>query len=115
MKIQVNSDKQITADNRMVESVEAEVERALGRFENQLTRVEVHLSDVNSSSKQQGQLDKRCVVEARQAGKKPISADYQGTTVKQAVKGASGKMKRLLETAFGQGCAADISPLAAGR
>lgn len=101
MKVQVNSDKQIVVDAQLSGIIEEEVNRALGRFEAQLTRVEVHLSDVNSSSKS-GRRDKRCVLEARPAGQKPVSASLEAASVQQAVRGAAGKMKRLLDTSFGK-------------
>ena len=81
--------------------VEAEVRRALGRFEAQLTRLEVHLSDSNSSSKA-GLRDKRCLLEARAAGQKPVSVSFETASVGAAVRGAAGKMRRLLETSFGK-------------
>lgn len=101
MKVQVNSDKQIVVDAELSGTIEDEINRALGRFEAQVTRVEVHLSDVNSSSKS-GRRDKRCLLEARPAGQKPVSASLEATSVQQAVRGAAGKMKRLLETSFGK-------------
>ena len=99
MKVQINSDKQVIVDEELSSVVEAEVRRALGRFETQLTRLEVHLSDLNSSSKG-GLRDKRCLLEARPAGQKPVSVTFETASVEQAVRGAAGKMKRLLETSF---------------
>ena len=101
MKVQVNSDKQVVVDAEVSSMVEAEVRRVLGRFEAQLTRLEVHLSDSNSSSKA-GLRDKRCLLEARAAGQKPVSVSFETASVGAAVRGAAGKMKRLLETSFGK-------------
>jgi predicted component of type VI protein secretion system len=101
MKVQINSDKQVVVDAELSSVVEAEVRRALGRFETQLTRLEVHLSDLNSSSKR-GLRDKRCLLEARPVGRKPVSVAFETASVEQAVRGAAGKMKRLLETSFGK-------------
>jgi hypothetical protein len=64
MKIQVNSYKSVAVDRSLTRSIEDEVTRALSRFAAKLTRVEVHLSDVNSS-KNTGQADKRCLIEVR--------------------------------------------------
>jgi hypothetical protein len=100
MKIQINTDKQITMDVELARFVEAEITRALGRFESELTRVEVHLSDVNSHKP--GLHDKRCQIEARAAGRKPLSVSIETATVEDAVQGAANKMKRLLETTFGR-------------
>ncbi len=100
MKIQINSDKQIAVNPQLLSSVEAEVKGALERFERQLTRVEIHLSDLNGNKP--GIVDKRCLLEVRPAGKPPVSVDQKAATVGQAVKGAAGKMKRLLQTSFGK-------------
>jgi Sigma 54 modulation protein / S30EA ribosomal protein len=100
MKVQINTDKQITMDIALARLVGDEVRRALGRFESQLTRVEVHLSDVNSHKP--GLHDKRCQIEARPAGGRPVSVSIETATVEAAVVGAANKMKRLLETRFGR-------------
>ncbi len=101
MKVQINSDKQVVIDAELSSMVEAEVRRALGQFETQLTRLEIHLSDLNSNSKR-GLRDKRCLLEARPTGRKPVSVAFETASVEQAVRGAAGKMKRLLETSFGK-------------
>ncbi len=100
MKIQVNTDKNVVASPDLLGSVERDVEQALARFAEEITRVEVHLSDLNSSKR--GGQDKRCLIEVRSAGKKPVSADQQDATVDRAVKGALAKMKRLLQSSFGR-------------
>ncbi len=100
MKIQVNSDKQIRVDTKAIRSVEEELTRALEQFAGQLTRVEVHLSDLNSSKP--GLRDKRCRLEVRPAGKNPVSTSSDAGTIEQAVKDAAGKMKRLLQSSLGR-------------
>ncbi|HEY6274613.1 MAG TPA: HPF/RaiA family ribosome-associated protein [Terriglobales bacterium] len=100
MKIQINTDKQITMDMELARLVGDEVRRALGRFERRLTRVEVHLSDVNSHKA--GLRDKRCQIEVRPAGGRPVSVSIEAASVETAVQGAANKMKRLLETRFGR-------------
>ncbi len=110
MKMQVNSDKAVTVDAKFTASVEQELNRILERFESQITRVEVHLSDVNSAKP--GVRDKRCQIEVRSAGKKPVSVDFAAGTVPDAVRGATGKMKRLLENTFGRTAAMGSRKLA---
>ena len=100
MKVQINSDRNVKADAQLTSNVRAEIERALDRFTQHLTRVEVHLSDANSG--RGGARDKACLLEARPAGKQPVSVRYASATVEDAVKGAVGKMKRLLETSVGR-------------
>ena len=112
MQIQINADKTITLDIELARFVKAEITRALGRFESQLTRVEVHLSDVNSHKP--GMHDKRCQIEARPAGRKPVLVNTETATVEEAVQGAANKMKRLLMSAFGR-LEASVPRLSAGR
>lgn len=100
MQIQLNSDKNVAVDTEMSKFVEQEISRALGRFEAHITRVEVHLSDVNSHKP--GLRDKRCVVEARPAGRQPLSTSDEAATVEQAVRGGAAKMKNSLKTLYGR-------------
>jgi hypothetical protein len=100
MRIQINSDKNITVDTRVIHFVGAEVNRVLKKFTGKLTRVEVHLSDVNSHKF--GTHDKRCLIEARPARHRPLTATTGAATVKQAVAGALSKMRSSLHTFFGR-------------
>ena len=98
MRIQVNSDKNITVDTRVLQFVQGEVNRFLKRFGSKLTRVEVHLSDVNS--RKFGINDKRCLIEARPARHRPLNAINRAQTVRQAVGGALTKVRSRLETFY---------------
>jgi hypothetical protein len=98
MRIQVNSDSSIAVDNRITGFVADEVNRVLSRFTDKLTRVEVHLTDVNSHKF--GLTDKRCMIEARPARHQPLTVTSGARTVKQSVGGALAKMRRALQTFF---------------
>ena len=98
MKIQVNSDRTVNVDARLTHFVEAEVSRVLSRFAGRLTRVEVHLSDVDGSKT--SQIDKRCLIEARPQSARPRTASAKGATIPSAVGTALGKMRRSLTTFF---------------
>ncbi|MEO8125707.1 MAG: HPF/RaiA family ribosome-associated protein [Bryobacteraceae bacterium] len=100
MKVQINSDKTVAVDDSLIAFVEGEVNRVLDRFVLKLTRVEVHLSDVDN--RKTGQADKRCMVEARPAGARPLSATAKSTRLASAVGDALGKMQRSLDTFFGR-------------
>jgi hypothetical protein len=116
MKIQVNSDKTIAVDASLIRFVEGEVRRLLGRFATRLTRVEIHLSDVDDAKR--GLPDKRCLIEVRPAGTQPKSASAQATEMAYAVSHALGKMQRSLTTFFGRSgrlSAAVSSPVATGK
>jgi hypothetical protein len=98
MKVQVNSDRTIAMDARLKHFVQAEVSRVLSRFAGRLTRVEVHLSDVDGSKT--SRIDKRCLIEARPKGARPRTASAKGDTIPSAVSEALGKMRRALTTFF---------------
>lgn len=95
MKIQINTDKNIGGDERLAEYVEGIVAGELDRFADQITRVEVHLADENAHKG--GQNDKRCMLEARVAGRKPTAVTHHADTVAEAVAGASEKLARALD------------------
>ena len=101
MQIQVNTDRNISGNDSLAQTVEEILERLLARFANQITRLEVHLSDENSTSKS-GVVDKRCLLEARLAGRDPTSVSDLAITVEQAVTGAAHKMVSLLESELGK-------------
>jgi hypothetical protein len=88
-------------DSRVNQFVRGEVKRTVGRFSSRLTRIEIHLSDVNSRSKA-GRPDKRSMVEARPAGHRPLAVTMTAANVRSAVQGSLAKMRNALETFFGR-------------
>ncbi len=94
MTIQIKSDKTSVVDAQSRSAIENEVNRVLGRFISQLTRVDVHVSDVDG--RKAGPRDIRCVIEARPAGSRPVSATASAAKVLTAVGSALRKMKQLL-------------------
>lgn len=100
MKIEVTTDQNIAADGAKIDRISAQVEGALERFADRLTRVEVHLSDDNASKP--GKDDKRCTLEARPAGQQPVAVTNHADTVADALDGALSKLDRLLTTRFGK-------------
>ena len=66
MQIQVNTGDNVEGREELIARVEAGVAAALSRFDDRLTRVEVHLGDENAGKS--GAADKRCMIEARPAG-----------------------------------------------
>lgn len=101
MKVQINTDSNIDRNEALDIEVEALVRDAIDRFSDDLTRVEVHLSDENSSKKG-GSLDIRCLVEARLRGHEPIVVTHHAATPDQAAEGASRKMRDKLDTVLGK-------------
>jgi len=96
MQIQVNTDKNIEGREALVAEVEKTVTRSLSHCSAHVTRVEVHLSDENGDKS--GQLDKRCMMEARLEGRQPTAVTCEAATLAQAVAGAADKLKSSLES-----------------
>lgn len=101
MLVQINTDRNIEGTTALAQQAEAVVRNALDRFTDHLTRVEVHLSDVNSDQRV-GPGDKRCLLEARLTSRPPIAVSHQASTVEQAMDGATQKMTRSLEKVLGR-------------
>jgi ribosome-associated translation inhibitor RaiA len=100
MNIQVNSDRTIDVDANLTARVKEDATRILNRFETKLTRVEIHLSDIDNQKS--GRADKRCLIEVRPAGDKPLTASATTATTESAVDQALRKMQRSLTTFFGR-------------
>jgi len=100
MQIQTNTDRNITGSEGLAAYAQAIVEDALARFSDQITRVEIHLSDENGA--RGGAEDKRCLMEARLAGRQPIAVTHEAATVEQAVDGAANKLQRAIESTIGR-------------
>lgn len=100
MKIQLNTDNNITASDELRASYSTLISEDLKRFEEHITRLEVHLSDENSHK--DGIDDKRCMIEARLRGKQPIAVTNQANTIAQAIAGAVDKLKASLDTIIGR-------------
>ena len=96
MLIEVSTDNTIEGREKLNDYVKGVVDEAMSRFAKRITRVEVHISDVNGHKS--GVNDIRCVMEARLEGRPPIAVTSQETTMDEAVDGAAGKLKRLVES-----------------
>jgi ribosome-associated translation inhibitor RaiA len=101
MLVQINTDRNIEGTEALAQQAEEMIRGALDRFSGHLTRVEVHLSDVNSDQRV-GPGDKRCLLEARLTSRQPIAVSHQASTVEQAMDGAAQKMTRSLEKILGR-------------
>ncbi len=91
MQIHFNTDKNLTGSEELIASATSLISEELNRFSQQITRVEVHLSDEDGNKN--GFNDKRCIVEARLAGMKPIAVTNHANTHEQAIDGAIDKLK----------------------
>jgi hypothetical protein len=100
VQIQVNTDNTIEGREALATRTEAEIRSGIGRFAAQVTRIEVHFGDVNADKS--GGDDKRCMLEARLAGRQPEAVTHEAATVDAALSGALKKLRRLLESSVGR-------------
>ncbi len=99
MHIEISTDNKTEGDEKLAAHVKGEVESALDRFSDRITRVEVHLSDLNGQKG--GHDDKRCMMEVRLEGRQPTAVTHHAATFDQAISGAAGKLKRSVESTLG--------------
>ncbi|MBB3639359.1 MULTISPECIES: HPF/RaiA family ribosome-associated protein [Variovorax] len=100
MQIQVNTSNGITNKDALERWADAEIKQNLSRFVDDVTRVEVHLSDENHDKA--GGSDKCCVMEARLAHHQPLAVTQHAGSLDEAFRGASDKLKRLIENTLGR-------------
>lgn len=100
MFIQIHTDNQIASDNDRDTRLEDQIRQRLARFEERITDVEIHVSDVNGPKG--GAADLRCTLEARVNGLQPVAVAENGATVDRAILGAAKKAVRALDHQFGK-------------
>jgi len=100
MKILVNSDSPIAMDARRAKYIVGEASELLDRFSDRLTRVDIHIEDVDRGKT--GKVDKRCFVEVRPTRMKPVVASAQTKDLETSVNQAMRKIVRALNTTLGK-------------
>lgn len=100
MTIQFNTDKHLTVHEEFNAKLTAMLEKKMNRFSENITRLEVHLSDDNGGKF--GQNDKKCLLEARIEHRNPVAVSSEASSYEFAVDAAADKMKSALDTIFGR-------------
>ena len=100
MQIRTNTDDNLEGSEALAARVESFVEGAVGRFSERITTVEVHLSDQNAGKG--GGADKRCMMEARLEGLRPIAVTHEAPSLELAMTGAADKLERSIEGTLGR-------------
>ena len=100
MQINVNTDNTINKHQGLDEHVDTVVRSSIGRFSDQVTRVDVHLSNENKEKKADG--GNYCMLEARLSGVAPIVVHDHANDLHQAINNAGGKLARALDSAIGR-------------
>jgi ribosome-associated translation inhibitor RaiA len=98
MTVQINTDNNVEGHERLKTYMADEIATTLARFEDKITRLEVHLADENSDKF--GINDKRCLIEARPNNLQPVAVTNHADTTEKAFQGALDKIKKVLETTF---------------
>jgi ribosomal subunit interface protein len=100
MQIQISSDKNISMHKKLSNLIDSDLHRILNRFRDEITRVEVHLSDENGDKS--GAQDKRCRLEVRHKRHQSLAVTNDSSDIPTAVTGAASKMQRLMVSTFGR-------------
>lgn len=101
MQVQFNSDSSVMGTENVAERIEESVRQKLARFEDRLTRLEIHVRDENGAKG--GGDDKACTIEARPAGGRPIGVTEHAAKVDDAARKAANTLAQRLERHFGKG------------
>lgn len=100
MQVQVNTSNGVENKETLERWAAEFLNDALSRFRNEITRVEVQMSDENSAAK--GAADLRCMLEARLNGHEPLAVSHHAETQDLAFRGATQKLLRMLEHTLGK-------------
>jgi ribosome-associated translation inhibitor RaiA len=100
MQVQVNCGDGLQAKETLERWANDYLNESLSRFRDELTRVEVQLSD--DAKGKHGAQDLRCTLEARLAAHQPVVASHFGETMDEAIRGATQKLIKGLDHTFGK-------------
>lgn len=95
MLIQFNANNQLEGAQAQREELTELISDSLERFDEHVTRIEVHLGDENGNK--EGNADKRCSLEARVEGREPIAVIHHAENYEYAVRGAVDKLEGVLD------------------
>lgn len=98
MTIQFNGDNNVTVHQGFRDKLQDALKLELNRFSENITRVDVYLSDENSNKP--GPDDKKCLLEARVEGRPPVVAEATANNYELAVDAALGRLKSSLYRIF---------------
>lgn len=99
MQVQVNTSNGLENKEALERWADAQIRQSLQRFGDDLTRVEIHLSDENHGAAG-GEM--RCRMEARLAHHQPLVVTQHAADMDAAFRGASDKLWRLLDSKLGR-------------
>ncbi len=92
MQIQVNTDHNVKGGDLLIKYVKGLLNDSLNSFIDEVTRVEVYISDENGPKG--GDDDLRCTMEARIRGLQPIAVTHHDANIDLAIAGAADRITR---------------------
>ncbi len=92
MQIQVNTDHNVKGGDLLIQYVKGLLNDSLNSFMDEVTRVEVYISDENGPKG--GSDDLRCTMEARIRGMQPIAVTHHDANIDLAIAGAADRITR---------------------
>jgi len=99
MLIQIGTDRTMYGGEPLIRRFEAELAARLSRFSDHITRLEVHFSEDIAAA---DGLDRRCLIEARPEGRRPVAVSHHAASAAEACRGAAHKLESVLESAYGR-------------
>jgi len=100
MQVQVNTGDGLTGKETLERWATDFLNEQLVRFRDEITRVEIQLSDEAKGKK--GSDDMRCMLEARLNGHQPVAVQHHAQDMDEAMRGATAKLIRALEHTLGK-------------
>ena len=100
MQVQVNTSNGIENKEALERWADEYLNGALARFRQEITRIEVQLSDENRVTN--GGADKRCTMQARLNGHEPLAVNHHAQSQDLAFRGATQKLIKLIEHTLGK-------------
>ncbi|WP_448502249.1 HPF/RaiA family ribosome-associated protein [Sphingomonas sp.] len=100
MDFQFNSDNNIDGTADMATQAETRIRERLARFEGRLTRIEVHVRDIDGTNNGPDGIE--ASIEARPAGGQPMTVTDRASKPEAAVNGALQKLVARMDSEFGK-------------
>ena len=100
MQVRVDVDDHIDGSEDVVTRGEGVVEGSLDRFLGQISRVDVHLGQLDHRQASHGDLC--CRIEAYAGALSPIAVSHEAMTLTEAIHAAAAKLQRAVQTALGR-------------
>jgi hypothetical protein len=100
MQVQVNTGNGVESKETLERWAQDYLNENLDRFKQDLTRVEVQLTDESRGKK--GGDDMRCMLEGRLTGHAPIAVNHNAQSMDEAFRGATTKLIHAIEHVLGK-------------